>query len=62
MKTEISVEHMHAAALLYRKARAVINVPKYARGYEKKLDDLKNAIYQYEESIQSEVVRLHKEL
>ena len=26
---------------------------------EEKLDDLKNAIYQYEESIQSEVVRLH---
>jgi len=59
MKTEISVAHMHAAARLYRKARAVINVTN-ADDYGEKLDDLEGAVYLYEESLQWEVVELHK--
>jgi len=61
MKTEISAAHMHAAALLYRKARAVIDVTN-ADDYGVKLDDLENAVYQYEESLQWETVRLHNDL
>ncbi len=51
---------MHAAALLYRKARAVINVTN-ADNYGEKLDDLENAVYQYEESLQWEIVRMHED-
>ena len=60
-QTEISVEHMHAAAMLYRKAKAVINVIN-ADDYGPKLDDLEGAIYLYEESLQWETVRMHKEV
>ncbi len=59
-QTTISVKHMHAAALLYRKARAVINVTN-ADNYGEKLDDLENAVYQYEESLQWEIVRMHED-
>jgi hypothetical protein len=61
IKTEISVELMEAAANLYRKARGVINVTN-ADNYGQKIDDLQIAVYLYEESIQSEIVRLHNEL
>jgi len=59
-QVKIRVEHMHAAALLYRKARAVINVTN-ADYYGEKLDDLENAVYQYEESLQWEIVQQHYE-
>ncbi len=60
-QTTISVEHMHAAAMLYRKARAVIDVTN-ADNYGSKLDDLEGAVYLYEESLQWETVRMHKEV
>lgn len=59
-QVQIRVEHMHAAALLYRKARAVINLSNEDNVYEK-LQDLENAVYQYEESLQWEIVQQHYE-
>jgi hypothetical protein len=57
-QTTISVEHMHTAAMLYRRARAVL----YSNTEEERktaLDDLENAVYQYEESLQWETVKMH---
>ena len=59
-QVKIRVEHMHAAALLYRKARAVINLSNEDNVYEK-LQDLENAVYRYEESLQWEIVQQHYE-
>jgi hypothetical protein len=59
-QVQIRVEHMHAAALLYRKARDVINLSNEDNVYEK-LQDLENAVYQYEESLQWEIVQQHYE-
>jgi len=56
--TKIGIEHMHAAARLYRKARAVINVTN-ADLYGQKLDELEIAVHLYEESLQWEIVRQH---
>jgi len=55
----ISTKHMEAAARLYRKAKAVLKVND-ASLYGPRLDDLEIAVYLYEESLQWEVVELHK--
>jgi len=60
MKTEISQEHMEAAARLYRKVKAVLSVND-ASLYGPRLDDLEIAVYLYEESLQSEIVELHND-
>ena len=60
-QTTISVKHMQAAAMLYRKARAVL----FSNTEDQRkvaLDDLEGAVYIYEESLQWEMVRMHKKV